>query len=90
MFRVSSSWSSLNALTGFQGYNDVHLSCDLCVTKNQYNIKESNCLSPLLLYHKSVLHAAAYQDHQEMLAGMIVDVLISQTDLEPEKFTSDA
>lgn len=50
--------------------------------------KGSNCLSPLLLYHKSVLRAAAYQDHQEMLAGMI-DVLISQTDLEPEKFTSD-
>jgi len=51
--------------------------------------KRSSCLSPLSLYHKSVLHAAAYQDHQEMLAGMIVDVLISQTDLEPEKFTSD-
>ena len=46
-------------------------------------------MSPLLLYHKSVLHAAAYQDHQEMSAGMIVVVLISQTDLRPGKLTTD-
>ena len=78
------------ALTRFLGCYDVHLSCYLCVMKKQNNKKESNCLSPLLLYHKSVLHAAAYQDHQEMLAGMIAVVVISQTDLEPEKFTSDA
>ena len=46
-------------------------------------------MSPLLLYRKSVLHAAAYQDHKEMLAGMIADVLISQTDLRPGKLTID-
>ena len=46
-------------------------------------------MSPLLLYHKSVLHAAAYQDHKEKLAGMIADVLISQTDLRPGTLTRD-